>query len=596
MPRSIIPIFLLIAGFYTAHSQDDKFSTPIIEDTMTLDPEQNRLWREGLYPYSAKPKNMWELGISMGYAFISGDVEAAIPSGYGFGLHLRKALNYAFSIRFDGWYQRSRGFDARPQSWEVLRTERLYTQNINGISGYVNEKKDFHRNYRTSILAVSTEAVVNIGNLLFHRERNKWNIYALVGIGLNFPDCEIDLLDGNVIYDFNPVTEGIDLTKQADRKEVRKRLKDLLDGDRETQGGVEDKIIALRDKKTIIPHFTAGFGVSRKFSKRFNLGYEHQVLLSDNDLYDGFEYRTPGDRTTNLDIPHYGSIRLSFNLGNQSKRTEPLYWLNPISGAFGDLANVKSRPEFDLTDTDGDGVIDLVDQEISSPEGAPVDARGIILDSDGDGMSDYMDNEPYSPPGYDVDNMGIAVVPPRASDDIPEDIEDRVVDIINQKIVNMRTTWFLPMIHFDLDKYYIKPEFYATLYHVATVMQMHPDIKIVVKGHTDIRNPDPYNTVLSYRRAQAAVNYLMETYNLPRERFIIQYGGEDRPLVDGLPDSHNISKREEIQQYMNRRVEFLVASPSDFEMASPSGPDAGKNTPGSSRPGTKYSGNRNSGY
>jgi hypothetical protein len=47
---------------------------------------------------------------------------------------------------------------------------------------------------------------------------------------------------------------------------------------------------------------------------------------------------------------------------------------------------------------------------------------------------------------------------------------------------------------------------------------------------------------------------------------------------------------------MNRRVEFHVATSTDTEKARPAGPEAGKNTPGSARPGSKYSGNYNSGY
>jgi outer membrane protein OmpA-like peptidoglycan-associated protein len=152
------------------------------------------------------------------------------------------------------------------------------------------------------------------------------------------------------------------------------------------------------------------------------------------------------------------------------------------------------------------------------------------------------------------------------------------------------------MIHFDLDKYYVKPEFYGQLHHVATVLQQHPNVNLVVKGFADNRNPADYNAVLSYRRANAAIDYIVTRYDIPRNRFMIQYGGEETPLVPDLPDSHGIDKQKEMQQYMNRRVEFLIAGPSDTEMAVPEGPDAGSGTPGSSRPGPKYSGNRNSGY
>lgn len=560
-----------------------------IKDQQTEDPEQNKKWRDGQYPYSAKPKSMWELGIHAGQSFISGDVEAPFPSGVGFGLHLRKAVNYTLSLRFDGFFLTSKGFDARSYGASTLKVERLYAQNPgSAIRGYTDA---IHRNYKTSIIGGSAEAVLNIGNLLFHKDRNKWNTYAVLGIGLNIPNVNVNLLNGNALYNFEGVTSGLDLNTGDGRKEARKRLKDLLDDDYETPGGVEDQIIALGDEKTVIPHVNIGLGVSRKLTDRVNVGLEYQVLISDNDLLDGFEFRSQFDKSNNKDVPHYLSVRLGINLGDFNNRTEPLYWLNPLSGALNDLAEVKARPILDLTDSDGDGVIDMLDQEVNSPENAPVDTRGIILDSDNDGIADYQDSEPYSLPGYDVDERGVAQIP-----DPGYLKEDEINDIINAKISNIRTDWFLPMIHYDLDKYYVKPEFYGQLHHVATVLQKHPNINLVVKGFADNRNPDDYNKVLSYRRANAAVDYIMSRYDIPRNRFIIQYGGEEAPLVPDLPDSHSIDKQKEMQQYMNRRVEFFIAGPNDQEMPEPEGPDAGSGTPGSSRPGPKYSGNRNSGY
>ena len=76
------------------------------------------------------------------------------------------------------------------------------------------------------------------------------------------------------------------------------------------------------------------------------------------------------------------------------------------------IEDLKKNPtNLNLADTDEDGVIDILDQDINSPEGCPVDTRGLALDSDGDGLIDCMDYEPYSPPGYDVDDKGISKAP-----------------------------------------------------------------------------------------------------------------------------------------------------------------------------------------
>ena len=582
----------------TTTTTDTKFMSPVIEDEMTVNPEQNKLWRTGQARYSAKPKSMWELGIHGGTAFVSGDVEAPFPAGYGFGIHVRKAINYTLSWRLDFTYQSSKGYDAR--NFNFLGVERTYSQNIDEfpiLAGYTDEstnEDNIHRNYKANILGVTVEGILNIGNVLFHNPSNKWNFYGVIGGGLDFPKTSVDLLNGDgQLYDFSGVSEGLDLTTRDGRNESRDRLKDLLDGDFETEGGVEQDIITfLGDYKTIIPHFHFGVGLSRKLSKRINLGIEHRILISDNDLLDAFEDRTSLDETTSNDIPHYTSVRLGINLGSFEKRIEPLYWVNPLDGPLNDVAELKQRPKFDLTDTDGDGVIDMTDQEINTPAGCPVDTRGVTLDSDADGVVDCKDQEPYSPPGFEVDQRGVAQNPD------PYLTEDQVVELINQRtaVMEANLNWFLPMIHFDLDKYYIKPEFYGSLHNVAAVMKSHPDLKIVATGFADNRNPSDYNNVLSYNRANEAINYLVNNYNFPRTRFLLQYAGEEQPIAKNVKDSHNISRTDEYKQYVNRRVEFRVATATDTDMSRPAGPEAGENTPGSSRPGSKYSGNYNSGY
>lgn len=585
---SVVLIFVFAYGISCAQ-ESDAMSPPVIEDEMTVDPDQNAQWRTGQNKYPAKPKNMWELGINVGHSFIAGDVESAGITGFGAGLTFRKAINYVLSIRFGGQFTQNKGYDARPLSFNTFQRERTYQQadNQSVLSGY--QGSVVHRNYKTTIFSGNLEAILNIGNILFHQERNKWNVYLAGGVGFNVPDVTLDLLDGNSLYDFEGVSSPYDLTTVEGRRDARSDLKDLLDGDYETEGGVENTIAKFGDDKSVIPHFIFSVGVSKKLSDRVNIGIEHQVMLSDNDLLDGFVLRSASDESNNLDIPHYTSIRLGINLGDEEKRTEPLYWVNPLDAPYSDIAELKQRPKFDLTDSDGDGVIDMIDQEKDTPAGCPVDTRGVTLDSDGDGVEDCKDKEPYSPPGYTVDADGVAQV------DDPYLTEDEIVQLIESR-PQPKAEWFLPMIHFDLDKYYIRPQFFGQLHNVATVMKTHPNLKIVVEGYADNRNPDDYNNVLSYKRANAVIEYLTTNYDIPRERLILNYGGEDELLVEGLPDNHSTSREEEIKHYMNRRVEFRVAGEGDTDMEKPEGPDAGAATPNSSRPGPKYSGNRNSGY
>jgi hypothetical protein len=97
-------LYLVFAFLLLLSPQTNGQNESVIRDDVTVDPDQNKKWRDGQYPYSAKPKSRWELGVHAGHAFISGDVESPFHSGLGFGLHLLKAINYTLSFRFDTWY------------------------------------------------------------------------------------------------------------------------------------------------------------------------------------------------------------------------------------------------------------------------------------------------------------------------------------------------------------------------------------------------------------------------------------------------------------------------------------------------------------
>lgn len=576
-----IYLFLLIFGLsiVSVNAQDESMLTSDIKDEMTKDPDQNKKWRMGEYNYSAKPKSAWELGIHLGSFFIDGDVDEKIPQ-LGFGLHLRKAIHYVFSLRGDFFYGNAKGLDAQP--WKHRSVRGGLVESEYAPYGSVDGGAWFP-SYKTRYIYGALQGVINIGNILFHKDRNKWNWYLALGGGLTNHKTMLDLTDGSSPYTDLVARSGFTSEKfdtKDGRSEIKSALNDIYDGDYETEGPNQAGIFRLGDETNIHWMATVSMGIARKLSKRINIGLEHQVMLSDNDYLDGIKFRTSVDQTNNNDIGHYTNIRLAINLGNMDNVTEPLYWLNPLDATMNDIAELKQRPVLDLTDDDGDGIINMLDQEIDSPAGCPVDTRGVTLDSDGDGLADCKDQEPYSPPGYDVNNNGVAIVPDPGylnEDDVNKIFESKAAAIVE----SVRGEWFLPMIHFDLDKYSIKPEFYGHLHHVATVLKMYPDLCVTAIGHTDVRSGNDYNQVLSYNRAKAAVDYLVANYGLDRGSFKLMYGGEETPLVG--------TSRSEAQHYMNRRVEFRVCEPGDTDMTRPEGPEAGTGE-------RKYSGNKNTGY
>ena len=535
-------------------------------------------WKSGKSKFPPKPKNMWELGIGIGNYFISGDVDPCIP-GYGFALHLRKALYYTFSIRMDFFYGRAYGLEAQPYT-DALDNDILASTGKSVFQGYGTNynKNPWFPSYRTTYYYGTVEGVLNIGNILFHKDRNKWDWYTFLGIGLDHNTTELDLKDANGNYYtdlYNASGYSLDkFNTRKGRSEIKDALKNIYDGTYETEAFKKAGIFRINDKYNIHTILIAGMGIARKLNRRINIALEHQVTLSDNDYLDGIIWRTKDDQTPHNDVQHFTNLRLSINLGSFKNRKEPLYWLNPLDAAYSDIAELKRRPKFDLTDTDKDGVIDLLDQEPETPPGAPVDTRGVALDSDNDGIADYKDEEPYSPPGYQVNEKGIAQVPVKpqmSEDDIKRIIDNRLgvppgaMDSTGGRGLLSYIDWFLPMIHFKLDEYCIDLKYSPQLASVAYVLKTHPALRLTVEGHTDIRHTSAYNKVLSYYRAQEAIDYLVNIYKIPREHLVLMYEGKENPL-GGHAQNHMI----------NRRVEFRLSKADDKEMSKPDGPKAGE--------------------
>ncbi len=574
--KHILALLVLISG--TVFSQQVTTTQTRNVDNQNATVETKSLNQTS---YVAKPKNAWELGVHAGHYFIDGDVDSRIPGGYGIGLHLRKAIHYVFSLRGDFMYGQTRGLD--PQLWSRPSKGGGLVEDV--FSPYDNQDGWFPA-YKTSYGYIAMQGVLNIGNILFHKDRNKWNWYTALGAGLSTFSTKLNLLGEN-----NQAYSGLGAIQnkyssvfdtKAGRKDIKKDVDAIYDNTYETPSWKKKGIFRLGDETNVHVVFTASMGISRKLSKRINLGIEHQLMLSDNDQLDGIRFRSAVDQTNNNDISHYTSLRLGINLGNFDKVTEPLYWLNPLNGFMNDIAELKARPVFDLTDSDQDGVIDMLDQEPDTPLGAPVDTRGIALDSDGDGIPDYKDKEPYSPPGYPVDGMGVAKVETITMDDV-----NKAIDIKASTFTSDCGKWFLPTVHFDRDRANVKPEYYGHLHHVATVMKMCPDICISVIGNSDVNSKNKYRDALAFTRAQNVADYLVSKYGIDRSRIKVGYASDVSPVF----------KNNKSESYMNRRVDIKVCGPGDVDMTAPEGMSKINSSPRSATSGEpKFIGNKNSGY
>lgn len=430
--------------------------------------------------------------------------------GFGGGLHIRKSLGHVFSIRVGGLF---------------------------GSMTNENESPDL-RSSETTYFSGSGQVVMTVNNLRFDKPARKWNLNVFAGLGF---------------ASFSTEAKNVTLANGST-------------GDNNLDGSGAS--------------FEFGAGLAYRFSPKFNLGLEYtvaQVLGSDGDLLDG-DQNIGDDRTTYRDAFHWPHLSLNFNIGgkdkNGNKKSEPLYWVNPLGQTADAITALEARPVYDPTDTDGDGIIDAIDDEDNSPAGARVDTKGVTLDSDGDKVPNYKDKEPYSPPGYTVNADGVAQVPkPITEADVNRIVDAKIAAI---KIPEPKPTeWFLPMINFGDNRYDVRHSEYEKLYQVANVLKNNPSLKVVAVGHTDARGPEGYNAVLSYNRAKAAIETLVSNFGVSRDRLILNWAGETTNLVPEKGSSN-----------INRRVEFRVAK-GETEMARPEGKEAGKGS---------FKGNKDAGY
>lgn len=114
-------------------------------------------------------------------------------------------------------------------------------------------------------------------------------------------------------------------------------------------------------------------------------------------------------------------------------------------------------------------------------------------------------------------------------------------------------TYSLNNIHYDYDKFDIKPDAAKLLDNLATILKENPSLKIELASHTDSRGKDDYNISLSQKRAQSALDYLINQ-GIAADRMTSKGYGETQ-LLNRCTNNAKCSEKEHA---LNRRTEFTV--------------------------------------
>lgn len=103
-------------------------------------------------------------------------------------------------------------------------------------------------------------------------------------------------------------------------------------------------------------------------------------------------------------------------------------------------------------------------------------------------------------------------------------------------------------IHFDYDKYDIRPDAKPVLQNVASWLLKNATAKLSIEGHCDERGTNEYNLALGDRRAKSARDFLF-ALGIASNRIEMLSYGEEKPLC--------ADKTEECWA-KNRRAHFVV--------------------------------------
>jgi len=510
-------------------------------------PQQNEFWNN-TYNFPAKPRNQWEIGASIGSLAVSGDIAAKMPT-LGFGVHVRKALGYVFSLRMQYVNGTAEGMNwtasdnyQKNPAW-ISKTNTLgYKGNLSGAgynpavrlnSGVLTtlnggSAQPIFQNYKAKVQDLSLQGIITLNNIRFHKQKTGFLFYAGGGIGFTLYNTSVNALGANgATYASLFQSQFANSGNYDNRKDVLKALKDGMDDSYETPA---DNDGARRNKmgdNTMQPSGTILGGIAYKLSKRINIALEDRHTIVKTDLMDGSQWQEAarGDAAQSRDFDSWNYLSLGLNFSIGSKAVEPLWWLNPLDYAYSEINNPKHmklpKPVFD--DTDGDGVTDQLDREPNTPAGCPVDSHGVTKDTDGDGVPDCKDKQLITPTEcqpVDADGVGKCPEPACCTE---------IKALIAQGAMKPECPTDYPSL--AMKSASLSKDAKAMLANVAAKLNENPTCSITITAYPGASKAQQS---LADKKLDAVKNYLVETLGVSGDRIATDknIGGGDVNTID----------------------------------------------------------------
>lgn len=481
--------------------------------------DQQRKFLNHQYDYPAKPRNMWEVGLGLGTYNVFGDVTTKTPftavsplDAVGFSAWVRKAIGYSISWRAQYTYGRASGFDYRSRLASIESP-------WNGIPAYVSpgmQQGMIYSNYMMQSHELDGQLVANINNIKFNKAKNSASFYGFIGVGGLLWNTKIAIAnsDGSN-FDFKtapPVTGSSAKDRKDFNKWYRGALKNAKMVEYQPAARHNGWVIGQQDKNTrVAPIYTLGMGAQIKLGERISLQLEEKVSYNGYDGFDGvtMDPNLGGGLSPENDLISYTSVGIGVNIGNKKRNVQPLWWVNPMDHIYNELSSPRHMllPAPVLPDADGDGVTDQFDKCPDTPSGVAVDVHGCPLDTDGDGVPDYKDKQLITPTECQpVDADGVGKCPD------PECC----------KHMTSACSIMAGSICFKANSARLASSDENQLAGLAAQMKADPTCKVVVMGNA---GHSKLQQQRSWDRVNAVINYMSETQQISRDRFIFQYKG-----------------------------------------------------------------------
>jgi hypothetical protein len=239
---------------------------------------------------------------------------------------------------------------------------------------------------RSNFQCSMQNAGVMLGRFLFNTiEGKRFNPFAMLGVSALRSNTQTDLFDQNGIayhyWNDGSIRDVAESTEYNSSANILKR-----DYTYETALAAGQKSLC----------FPIEVGISAAISPRLSIEVSWKDLLLQSDNLD---VNTDNARWDNIQ-----QINLKLNVGlfRNAAKTKQTAIPSAINYSEVDLRALMNEDE------DSDGIVDVNDKCLGTPQGASIDKNGCMLDLDMDGIPDFRDKQNETPMGSWVDENGVA--------------------------------------------------------------------------------------------------------------------------------------------------------------------------------------------